>query len=752
MRKNQDISNSPVLSRERYREAFVSRYWRSWALSGLFALGLSAVPLVGFADVTGFPIPSENEFVKKGFLPVTLFGAVPDDERDDTAAIQKTVDAALEHGYVAFFPSGRYVVSDTIRAMQPTEWNEKRRKWLHDRTKANALVGSTQASRPSLVLAENASGFNDPAHPKPLVWIWAQPRDERPTGSSRSLGSTDPKDEQPSISMNQVFKGIDIDLRARGNRGAVAIRHAGSQGSTIEDVDIWAEGAYAGIMNSPGQGGGNYRIKIFGGDYGVWADYLTRFPVFAGLRLIGQKKAAIYWKGQSNMTVAGFYIERSGGGPVIELSGKRKVVGGALTLVDGVIKVEGGLALDNTAGRNLYLRQIAVSGADGIVLSKGQEAIQPQGAWTQVVEYAYAGGQSEIVVNGTAQTERTQLVEVQAGEEIDPDAVESRHVWGEDFPSFEDSDVANAADFGAVPDDTLDDTSAIEKAFSSHDKVFLPKGVYIVTRTLTIPKDKHLFGAAKHLTVIRASEQWNPPAGTPVVTTADDLSSASSLSFLQIEAGAEQRHTPLVWLAGRGSTVRDIMVDLSYHDSRGRKSGQGSAARRLDTYRIEGGGRWYGVAAPWEKLRSVSKERDYRHFRIEGTKEPLAIYGLNVERSHSDPQSEIRNAENVSIYYLKGETLEQENHSVLSVVDSRNVAVFGYSGNATPLGNSLISVKGSEEVLLANVAPVRQRKGFSTIAETYGGKSVVVSGEKAVVLFKRTSQGQNSASGSAASN
>jgi hypothetical protein len=634
--------------------------------------------------------------------------------------------------------------------MQPTEWNAKKRKWLHDRTKANALVGSTQPSRPSLVLAANAPGFDNPARPKPLVWIWAQPRDERPTGSSQSLGSTDPKDEQPSISMNQVFKGIDIDLRAAGNRGAVGIRHAGSQGSTIEDVEIRAEGAYAGIMNSPGQGGGNYRIKIFGGDYGVWANYLTRFPVFAGLRLIGQKKAAIYWNGQSNMTVAGFYIERPGAGPVIELSGKRKVVGGALTLVDGVIKVRGGLALDNTAGRNLYLRQIAVSGAETIVLSKGQEAIQPQGAWTQVVEYAYAGSQSEIVVNGAAQTERTQLAEVQAGEEVEPDAVESRHVWGEDFPSFEDSDVANAADFGAVPDDTLDDTSAIQKAFSSHDKVFLPKGVYVVTRTLTIPKDKHLFGAAKHLTVVRASERWNPPAGTPVVTTADDLSSASSLSFLQIEAGSEQRHTPLVWLAGRNSTVRDIMVDLSDLDTQRRKSGKGSGARRLDTYRIEGGGRWYGVAAPWEKLRSVSKGRDYRHLRIQGTKEPLAIYGLNVERSHSNPQSEINNAENVSIYYLKGETLEHENHSVLSIADSRNVAVFGYSGNATPLGNSLISLNGSEEILLANVAPVRQRKGFYTVSEEYEGKSIVASGEKAVVLFKRSSQGQDSASGSGA--
>ena len=738
MRMNQHSRNPPVLSRDGYCEALVSRSRRLWTLFALLALGLVMVQAVGFAEVTDFPIPSENEFVKKGFLPVTLFGAVPDDELDDTAAIQKTVDAALEEGYVVFFPSGRYLVSDTIRAMQPVEWHEKKRKWMHNRLKANALIGSTRSERPRLVLAADSPGFNDPSKPKPLVWIWAQPRDERPSASADSLGSNDPKDEQPSISMNQVFKGIDIDLRAEGNRGAVGIRHAGSQGSTLEDVDIWAEGAFAGIMNSPGQGGGNYRIKILGGDYGVWANYLTRFPVFAGLRLIGQRKAAIHWDGQSNMTVAGFYIERNAPGPAIELRGKRKVVGGSLTLVDGVIRVRSGIAVDNSSGRNLYLKQVAVTGADSILRSAGQEVLKPRGAWTQVVEYAYAGEQSVIIVDGQEQAENSELAVLEAGAEVEPAALESRHVWGDGFPSFEDSDVADATQFGALPDDQGDDTAAIEKAFASSANVFLPKGAYVVSSTLTIPKDKHLFGAAKHLTVIRASERWNAKPGTPVVTTADGVSSAASLSFLQIESGAAQPHTPLVWHAGRESIVRDIMVDLSFQQTSGRGSGGGRTGGRLDTYRIHGGGRWYGVAAPWERLRAVSKGSDYRHLRIADSKEPLAIYGLNIERSHSDPQSEIRNSENVSIYYLKGETLERENHPVLSIVDSRNIEVFGYSGNAMPVGNAVISLAESEHIVLANVAPIRQSESFWTVSDIYQkSPSYRVSGRRAVVLFKR---------------
>lgn len=729
-----------MLSSTVFPERSLPAFTVTWTLIPLLLLGLYPPRIEAFVDGAPPGISGDDPYVKRGFLPVTLYGAGPDDDEDDTAAIQKAVDDAVKYGFVAFFPAGRYTVSDTIRAMQPTSWDQIKKKWIHDRNRPNALVGSTRGDRPRLVLADGAEGFNDPKRPKPLVWIWAQPRNNKASGAKRNLGSLNPEDEQPNISMDQVFKGIDIDLRARDNRGAVGIRHAGSQGSTLEDVDIWAEGAYAGILNAPGQGGGVYRVKIFGGDYGVWANHRTRFPIFAGLRLVGQEKAAILWSGQSNLTLAGFYLEAFGNGPVITLTGGKKPIRGALTLIDGVIKVRGGLAIDNAKGRNLYLNNVSVFGAGELLHSAGRDPVEPRAAWSRVVEYAYAGRESAIVLNGQVKPAGSELLRLDVAGEPDPDAMESQHVWGEEFPSFEDPDVVDVSDFGAAGDGGTDDTDAIERALSSSKKVFLPRGTYLVSRTLTIPKDTHLLGAAKHLSIIRASEGWNPQAGTPIVSTADDPTSRSSLSFLRIESGIEQRHTALEWRAGRGSIVRDIMVDLSppvKRKARTRRPWYADAAKRRNTYRIKGGGRWYGIAAPWNKMRFISKSPDYRHLLIEGSKEPLAIYGLNVERSLSHPQSEIRNAENVKIYYLKGETLRNENNGVLSIVDSRNIAVFGYSGIASPLGNAIVSIRESEGLLLANLAPLRQDSGYSTLLEERGGRKQRISGTRAVVLFRR---------------
>jgi hypothetical protein len=674
-------------------------------------------------------IPPDHPDVIKGRLPVTLFGAVPDDEGDDTAAIQKAVDAALSKGYVAFFPPGRYLVSDTIRAMQPVELDRGKDRFRHDRNRANALVGSTAGdARPRLVLADNAVGFDNPDKPKPLVWIWAQPRNDKASGVSRELGSTDPDDEQSNISMNQVFKGIDLDLRASGNRGAVGIRHAGSQGSTLEDVDIYAQGAYAGIMNLPGQGGGAYRIGVHGGDYGIWAEHRTRFPVLAGIRLSGQKKSALFWNGQSNMTIAGFVIDQPSGGPIVMLRGGRKSVAGALTLVDGVIRVDGPIAIDNRAGRSLYLKDVWIKGASAPIRSGSERLEAAVGDWTHIGEYAHAGPDSKIIVDGAPVA--THAV-VAAGSEPDGEALIDRHVWGSGFPSMDDADVVSVTDFGAKPDDAGDDTAALEKALASAKKVFLPKGRYLVSDTIEIPAGKHLIGVAKHLSIIQASGKWRPEPGTAVVSSTSDAASDATISFLRIDIAPEQVQTALAWRAGAGSVVRDIMMDLTAMPSKSR-----SPSRRLETYRVTGAGRVYAMAAPWNKLSDVSDGTDYRHVRIRDNHARLAFYGLNVERSRSNPQCEVVNAKGVELYYLKAETLENEHHSVIRIADSQDVAIFGYSGIATPVGEALIEIVSSADIVVANAMQLRPSDRYRTILELDGDKRIDVNGKHPVTLFR----------------
>lgn len=82
------------------------------------------------------------------------------------------------------------------------------------------LMGPTLVRRPVLKLSKDAEGLGDPKKPKVAVYIWAQTWFDAPDKEEPTWG-----EEQPNISFNHVFRGIDIDVSrhagAVGNRSAV---------------------------------------------------------------------------------------------------------------------------------------------------------------------------------------------------------------------------------------------------------------------------------------------------------------------------------------------------------------------------------------------------------------------------------------------------------------------------------------------------------------------------------------------------
>lgn len=90
--------------------------------------------------------------------------------------------------------------------------------------------------------------------------------------------------------------GIDIDVR--GHTGAIGLKHSGSQGCTLQDSTIYAEGAFSGLYNCPGQAAGTYNVEVIGGNYEFYADSQSRFPILVGCTFRNQGRAAIgYAKG-----------------------------------------------------------------------------------------------------------------------------------------------------------------------------------------------------------------------------------------------------------------------------------------------------------------------------------------------------------------------------------------------------------------------------------------------------------------------
>lgn len=662
----------------------------------------------------------------QGVLDVTTYGARPDDNLDDTAAVQKAIDAARDQGLVAFFPGGIYLISETLSVMQRVRHEGDRGRWFHNRREANALIGSTIGKRPVFKLAPDAKGFADANKPRPLVWIWSQSRIDG------KRGSANPEDEQPNISFNQVFKGIDIDVRGSGNAGAVGIRHAGSQGSTLEDITVWALGAFAGIYNPPGQGGGTYKVTVEGGRYGLWADNRARYPVLAGVVLKDQEEEAIHWRGQSNLTLAGFLIERSVPGSVIRSQKGGKAHSRSLTLVDGIIRGKGGLALDNREGRSVYLKDVRITGYTSAIQSGVRPSIDLSGSTATLAEYGYTSQGSQSIVGGQVREAGFECVTFgQPGEAPPIEDVLARHLWGASFPSFEDRDAVSVVDFGARGDDEIDDTEAFRAALAKHRKVFVPKGSYLLSETLVLAPDRHLLGVAKHLSILQASPGWKGAAGKAVVSTEDSAAASTTISFLMITRPTGRPDLPLLeWRAGRGSVVRGLMGGLNATSEEPSRHGTSLAPGGTFIIRGSGGGRWYGLAAEWNRMSPDTRTAGYRHLAIEGTEEPLAMYGLNIERGLTDPQMEIRKAANVAIYYLKGETVDGSDGraGVLQINDSRNVGVFGYSGNARPWRRSVVGISDSKDLVLANVTPVAPEDTFNTVTVKDGSTSLSING------------------------
>ncbi len=226
-------------------------------------------------------VAASDPLVETGCLDVTRapYLADPSGKKDATAALQRAINDARDFQYVCFFPAGVYLISDTLSCEQPVQKADKPRAtdgmtqtyWdIPNRT--CVLMGSTAGKRPVLRVAPGTKGFTDARKPKNAVYIWAQTRNDMPGKAEPEWGK-----EQPNISFGHTFRGIDIDVR--GNAGAVGIRHTGSQGTTLQDCRILAEGAFAGMNNCPGQGGGTYNVEVQGGQYGILSGPECRFPI-----------------------------------------------------------------------------------------------------------------------------------------------------------------------------------------------------------------------------------------------------------------------------------------------------------------------------------------------------------------------------------------------------------------------------------------------------------------------------------------
>ena len=380
-----------------------------------------------------------------GLMSVKDEGAKGDGTTDDTAAINAAIKKAKNQAKVLLFPTGTYLVSNTVEAFMPGEitgYAPDGRPKINADTDLNPVIlqGSTAGASPVIKLKPSATGFNNQSAPKPVVWFqcWGdEDEDERP----------DPGEVTNSANLFRCgIRNMKIDIGA-GNAGAVGLDFDGSQGCFITNVEVDMESregvtrsGYAGLTSLIGQKCVFADVTVRGGRYGI-KPAVTKYPAIVGLQLINQTEAAIYGAGNQALQITGFKIQKAQAPAIVTLNSSLNKEE-QMCLVDGTIEftsANGNYAIDNTKGRTLVLNNVYIRNATNLAsgsTAAGNFAGTANGC-AKIEEYVSpcSNNKGQNLVNGSTNTTVYKTFTNNYAGVIPGDLV-SRHIWDRaDLPS-----------------------------------------------------------------------------------------------------------------------------------------------------------------------------------------------------------------------------------------------------------------------------------------------------------------------------
>ena len=391
----------------------------SRARISLFVLAFVATQS-SWADVR-FPVDS-------GVLDVTEYGAQPDDQEDDTQAIQSLLDAHPSGNHVFYFPNGVYLLSAPLRPAMDDGV-----------TKRSIFQG--QSERKTVLKLRDGMDLKNA-----VIDFRAG----------------------PAQFFRNAVRDLTIDTGV-GNPRASGIKFNASNQGTLRNVTIRSgELGTVGLdMGHSGEIGPLLvaNVTIEGFAQGLVTRWQTASQTIDGLTLRGQ--GHVGWLNLNAQTVFARRVASTNECPAIINRAE-----GRMLLVDSnLVGIAG--APNNPAIRNqksLYLRNVDTTGyAHGVT----NELVAGRGNAGQ-----QAGLIKEYWANGAEERRRGTPYELFPS----PDSMLDLPV--EEAPSLPWDRLdqwAGPNRFGGIPDDGVDDTAAIQAAVDSGaTTVFLPRGTWQV--------------------------------------------------------------------------------------------------------------------------------------------------------------------------------------------------------------------------------------------------------------------------------
>lgn len=369
-----------------------------------------------------------------GVLNVLDFGAKGDGVTDDTTAIQAALDAFPNGKRIIYLPNGTYLISKTLTwpAGTPGTGDEFKNTILQGQSEGAAIIK----------LIDGAADFSDPNNPEPAIFTGPSPA-QRFGNSIRNL-TVDTGINNPGAI------GIQFNASNQGSMRQVTIQSGDGQGVNGLDMDFTDE---IGPLLVKG-------VTVRGFQYGVVSGFTVNSQTFEDIHL-------------ENQSVYGF-LNFSQVINIRNLTSSNAVTAiyngvgntGHMTLIDSNLNGISGAA-SNPAIRNdatLLARNITTAGYQS-ALQSGSNVLEG----STISEFVSDPVSSQF--SSPTQTLNLPIKET-------PDVP-----WDDPVTT----PWANVVSYGAIPDDGLDDTAAIQAAIDSgKTTVYLPVGNYNLQGTVLI--------------------------------------------------------------------------------------------------------------------------------------------------------------------------------------------------------------------------------------------------------------------------
>ncbi len=601
-------------------------------------LAFLMLPCVIFSGAHRAASAAPDTFDPAKVRNVRDFGARGDGITDDTKAIQAAIGPGVG---ITYFPSGTYVVSQELKV-----WGQYGQA---------QLLGDYSRKRPVLLLKQKTPGFGDPSKPAYVVRFYEHGPPKIKTAWCDTYGSQ--------------FDGIDIVME-KDNAGAVGIFHAGAQNSYIRNCAITMDGNLAGISWLPGDSV-NENIVITGGQLGIQHSEGQWPATLRGCTFQNQTVAAVDAY-QCGLVFQGCLFDGCNVGIRVPSGAEHPYPAARLYLEDCIfINLRDGKAVLGTnasrfdwllAMKNVYFQKVPsiihwsdASAAHVMGQASGwcrADLISHGNHWENGVKIASDGASIHRLTSDVA------APQFAPADFVDP------------IPNK--ADCLNVkTDFGAhgngVDDDTAHIRNAIDKA--GDKPIWFPIGAYKVTDTIQLNKDTKLIGEHCILTEIRLApapgdRSFDDPAHPkPLIDTVDDAAGSAVFAHFGSSLYADNPATAetvefngligIRWRVGEHSILDDIhSFSVAYRGER-----QTGFAPVVVTG--HGGGHLRNLACPWARCSGPGQ------LVIDGTSEPLDLYGMSFEHCLEKPEVFIANSKNVTVWQLQSE-------AALRIIDARN--------------------------------------------------------------------------------